>query len=209
MRKKLTDRQQEIYEFIARTIRDRGFPPTIREIMEAFQIASTNGVRTTLAALEKKGFIKRRPMLSRGIELTDYVERDLPVSLEIREIPVIGRVAAGEPILAAENVEGTVAVDRSFVRSDEVFALRVRGESMRDAGIMDGDYVLARQQATATAGDIVVAVIGEEATVKRFYPEGRKVRLMPENEMFEPIVVDPGQDAFRIAGKIVGLMRRF
>ncbi len=209
MRKKLTDRQQEIYEFIAQTIRDRGFPPTIREIMEAFQIASTNGVRTTLAALEKKGFIKRRPMLSRGIELTDYVERDLPASLEIREIPVIGRVAAGEPILAAENVEGTVAVDRSFVRSDEVFALRVRGESMRDAGIMDGDYVLARQQATATAGDIVVAVIGEEATVKRFYPEGRKVRLMPENEMFEPIVVDPGQDAFRIAGKIVGLMRRF
>ncbi len=209
MRKKLTDRQQEIYGFIAQTIRDKRFPPTIREIMEAFQIASTNGVRTTLAALEKKGFIKRRPMLSRGIELTDYVERDLPASLEIREIPVIGRVAAGEPILAAENVEGTVAVDRSFVRSDEVFALRVRGESMRNAGIMDGDYVLARQQPTATAGDIVVAVIGEEATVKRYYPEGRKVRLMPENEMFEPIVVDPRQDAFRIAGKIVGLMRRF
>ncbi len=209
MRKKMTDRQQEIYEFIARTIRGKGFPPTIREVMEAFQIASTNGVRTTLAALEKKGYIKRRPMLSRGIELTDYVERNLPVSADLREVPVIGRVAAGEPVLATENVEGTVAVDRSFVPSAEVFALRVRGESMRNAGILDGDYVLARQQETANAGDIVVAVIGEEATVKRYFPEGRKVRLMPENETFQPILVDPRQDTFRIAGKIVGLMRRF
>ena len=209
MRKKMTDRQQKIYEFIARTIRDKGFPPTIREVMEAFQIASTNGVRTTLAALEKKGYIKRRPMLSRGIELTDYVERNLPVFSDLREIPVIGRVAAGEPVLATENVEGTVAVDSSFVPSTEVFALRVKGESMRDAGILDGDYVLARQQETANAGDIVVAVIGEEATVKRYFPDGRKIRLTPENEAFQPIVVDPRKDTFRIAGKIVGLMRRF
>ena len=209
MRKKLTARQQAIYDFIAQTIREKGYPPTIREVMEAFQIASTNGVRTTLAALEKKGYIRRHRMLSRGIELTDYVERNLPLSVEIRELPVIGRVAAGEPILAAENVEGTLAVDRSFAPSEEVFALKVNGNSMQNAGILDGDYVLARQQETADEGDIVVAVIGEEATVKRYYRDGQQVRLMPENETFQPILVDPQQEAFRIAGKIVGLMRRF
>ena len=209
MRRKLTERQRQIYEFIARAIRNNGYPPTIREVMEAFHIASTNGVRTTLAALEKKGYIKRHPMLSRGIALTDYVERDVPMSSEVREVPVIGRVAAGEPVLATENVEATLAVDRSFVPSQEVFALCVRGDSMRDAGILDGDYVLARQQETADPGDIVVAVIGEEATVKRYYPKGKQVLLMPENDSFQPIVVDAQMDAFRIAGKIVGLMRRF
>ena len=209
MRRKLTDRQREIYGFIAETIRAKGLPPTIREVMDAFEIASTNGVRTTLAALEKKGYIRRRPMLSRGIELTDYVERDSPGAHDAREIPVIGCVAAGEPILATENVEDTVVVDRSFVPSEEVFALQVRGESMRDAGILDGDYVLARQQETATSGDIVVAIIGEEATVKRYYPNGGEVRLMPENEAFEPIIVDSRRDDFRIAGRIVGLLRRF
>lgn len=209
MRKALTRRQQEIFDFIAETIRGKGYPPTIREIMDAFGIASTNGVRTTLAALEKKGYIRRRPMLSRGIELTDFVERDVPGTTELREIPLIGRVAAGEPILATENVEGTLAVDGSFVPSGEVFALKVSGESMQDAGIMNGDYVLARQQQTANQGDIVVAVIGEEATVKRYYLDDGGIRLMPENETFEPILVDPTQEDFRIAGKIVGLMRRF
>ncbi len=209
MRKPLTSRQQEIFDFIAETIRGKGYPPTIREIMDAFDIASTNGVRTTLAALEKKGYIRRRAMLSRGIELTDFAERDLPGAAQLREVPVIGRVAAGEPILATENVEGTLAVDRSFVPSDDVFALRVSGESMRNAGIMDGDYVLARHQQTANQGDIVVAVIGEEATVKRYYLDGLQIRLMPENDTFDPILVDPSQDDFRIAGKIVGLMRRF
>ena len=209
MRRKLTDRQRDIYEFIARAILEKGSPPTIREIMEVFDIASTNGVRTTLAALEKKGYVKRRPMRSRGIELTDYVERDTSFSSEVRKIPVIGRVAAGEPVLATENVEDTVAVDRSFVPSDTVFALRVNGHSMQNAGILDGDYVLARQQETAEPGDIVVAVIGEEATVKRYFREGARVRLMPENESFQPIWVDAQKGDFRIAGKIVGLMRRF
>ena len=208
MRGTLTARQSEIYEFIAESIRNMGYPPTIREIMGVFQIASTNGVRTTLAALEKKGYIRRRPMLSRGIELTDYVERELPLSTEVREVPVVGRVAAGQPILAQENLDGRLVVDRSFLTSDKVFALHVRGESMRNAGILDGDYVLARQQENAESGDIVVAVIGEEATVKRYYREGRRVRLVPENEAFEPIVVDAHRDAFRIAGKIIGLMRR-
>lgn len=209
MRKKLTARQQEIYQFIARAIREKGYPPTIREVMEAFDIASTNGVRTTLAALEKKGYIRRHALLSRGIELTDYYEREAGLSGDIREVPVIGRVAAGEPILATENVETTLTVDAGFVPSGTVFALKVHGDSMRDAGILDGDYVLARQQESAQAGEIVVAVIGEEATVKRYYRDGANVRLMPENDAYEPIVVSRKSDSFRIAGKIVGLMRRF
>ena len=209
MRKKLTARQQEIYDFIAHAIRERGYPPTIREVMDAFAIASTNGVRTTLAALEKKGYIRRHAMLSRGIELTDYQPREQALSGDIREVPVIGRVAAGEPILATENVESTLSVDAGFVPRGDVFALRVQGDSMRDAGILDGDYVLARHQESAQQGEIVVAVIGEEATVKRYYQDGKQVRLMPENDAYEPIVIQPGETSFRIAGKIVSLMRRF
>jgi repressor LexA len=190
MRKKLTARQQEIYDFISTAIRDHGYPPTIREIMDAFDIASTNGVRTTLAALEKKGYILRHAMLSRGIELTDYLERDTDLSSNIREIPLIGR-------------------DASFVPSGDVFALEVQGDSMQKIGIMDGDIVLARQQTSAHQGEIVVAVIGEEATVKRYYQEGNQVRLMPENDAYQPIMVSLDAESFRIAGKIVGLMRRF
>lgn len=209
MRKKLTARQREIYNFIAQAIRDNGYPPTIREIMEGFDIASTNGVRTTLAALEKKGYIRRRAMLSRGIELTDYFDRKQSLSGEIREVPVIGRVAAGEPILAMENVERTLAVDSEFVPSGNIFALKVEGDSMCNAGILNGDYVLARQQEAAQQGEIVVAVIGEEATVKRYYQEGAQVKLMPENDAYEPIIVSDSDESFRIAGKIMGLMRRF
>ncbi|MFH1568332.1 MAG: transcriptional repressor LexA [Gemmatimonadota bacterium] len=210
MPKKLTERQQAIYDFIARIIQTRGAPPTIREIMEQFEINSTNGVRTTLAALEKKGHIRRHPRLSRGIELVDRVEPEI-LSQDILEVPIIGRVAAGAPILATENIEGTVHVDRSLVpTSGSVFALRVHGESMIDAGILHGDIVLARQQPTAERGDIVVALIDDEATVKRYYPEPDGVRLMPENPTFQPIIVssDGGRE-FRIAGKVVGLMRRF
>ncbi|OGG51367.1 MAG: repressor LexA [Candidatus Handelsmanbacteria bacterium RIFCSPLOWO2_12_FULL_64_10] len=209
MRKKLTERQRTIYEFIVDIIRTKGYPPTIREIMEEFHIASTNGVRTTLSALAKKGYINRRPMLSRGIELTDFVERQLLRTTEMREVPIIGKVAAGEPVLAVENVTGALAVDRSFLPSDHVFALEVQGESMKNAGILPGDYVLARQQEHAAQGDIVVALVGDEATVKRYYEDGDTVRLMPENEAFQPILVPRGADDFRIAGKVVGLMRRF
>lgn len=209
MPRELTQRQQEIYDFIAATIRDKGYPPTIREIMDQFAIASTNGVRTTLAALEKKGHIKRRPMLSRGIELTGHVERPAPhPSADIREVPLIGRVAAGEPILAVENVDDTLAVDSSFVSGGDVFALQVEGDSMVNVGILDGDYVLARHQTTANQGEIIVAVVDGEATVKRYYVDGNGVQLVAENDAYAPIVVEPHQD-FRIAGKIVSLMRRF
>jgi repressor LexA len=209
MRKKLTARQQEIYDFLSTAIRDHGYPPTIREIMDAFGIASTNGVRTTLAALEKKGYIRRHAMLSRGIELTDYFERDTAMAGDIRQIPLIGRVAAGEPILATENIESTLSVDSGFVPSGDVFALQVQGDSMQKAGILDGDIVFARQQSSAQQGEIVVAIIDEEATVKRYYKDGNQVRLMPENDAYEPILVSPITESFRIAGKIVGLMRRF
>lgn len=208
MRKSLTSRQQQIYQFIADAVRYTGRPPTIREIGEEFNITSTNGVRSVLDALVKKGYIRRTPMVSRGIELTDYVETGVG-SMEIQNIPVIGRVAAGEPILAVENVEGTLAVDRTFLPCEDVFALRVHGDSMKDAGILNGDYVLARQQHTAEKGDIVVAILGEEATVKRYVPGLNKVTLMPENEAYEPIVVGRRSPSFRIAGKVVGLMRRF
>ena len=209
MRKQLTDRQQSIYDFIAGIINRRGAPPTIREIMDAFDISSTNGVRTTLAALEKKGHIRRHPRLSRGIELVDYVERQT-LSNETRQVPLIGRVAAGAPILASQNVETTLQVDSSLVpATGELFALRVHGESMKDAGILDGDIVLARQQETADRGDIVVAIIDDEATVKSFYPEPGRVRLLPANDAFDPIVVTEGGDNFHIAGRVVSLMRRF
>ena len=209
MQKKLTTRQQAIFNFIAKTIRSRGAPPTIREIMDVFDINSTNGVRTTLAALEKKGHIRRHARLSRGIELVDYTE-PAPLADEQAEVPLIGRVAAGEPILATQNIESTLNVDPSLLpASGSVFALRVHGESMKNAGILDGDIVLARQQESAERGDIVVALIDEDATVKRYHPDPEQIRLLPENDAFEPIVVSPAADNFRIAGKVVGLMRRF
>jgi repressor LexA len=210
MPRELTERQQDIFNFIATTIREKGYPPTIREIMEEFEIASTNGVRTTLAALEKKGHIRRRPMLSRGIELTERVSQEVPNTraADFCEVPLIGRVAAGEPILAVENVEETLVVDNSFAPGGDVFALQVEGDSMVDVGILDGDYVLARHQTTANQGEIIVAIVDGDATVKRYYVDGDGVQLVAENEAYAPIVVEPHQE-FRIAGKIVSLMRRF
>ena len=208
MRKPLTERQQSIFDYIATTIRSRNTPPTIRDIMEKFHINSTNGVRTTLAALEKKGHIRRHARLSRGIELVDYAE---PFTQgHLREIPLLGRVAAGEPILATGNVESTLQIDQSLVpASGNIFALRVHGESMRNAGILDGDIVMARQQSDAEHNDIVVALIGDEATVKRYAPESNVIRLLPENESFEPIVISRETEDFAIAGKVVGLTRQF
>ena len=209
MRKPLTERQQAIYEFIAQTIKSRGAPPTIREIMEVFDISSTNGVRTTLAALEKKGHIRRHARLSRGIELADYVERE-QLSDDIYDVPLIGRVAAGEPILATQNIESTMQVDGTLLpASGTIFALRVHGESMKDAGILEGDIVLARQQENAERGNIIVALLGEEATVKRYAPDSTCIRLLPENDAFDPIVVSHDDESFSIAGKVVSLMRRF
>jgi len=202
MKEHLTSRQQEIFEFIRELIQSTGIPPTMREIGKRFDMQSTNGVREALAVLEKKGYIHRKPYLSRGIELAD--EPAVPFTA----IPVIGRVAAGMPILAVENIDGHLAVDRSFLPAGEVFSLRVTGDSMIDEGISDGDYVLVRKQDSARRGEIVVAVIGEEATVKKFYPERKIIRLQPANDAYGPIIVEKNTPGFFIAGKVVGLMRR-
>ena len=199
---RLTDRQREIFEFISNNILNKGFPPTIREIGQKFDIASTNGVRSILSALIKKGYIRKTPLVSRGIELAEQM---MP---SVVSIPLVGSVPAGAPLLAQENIEGSIAVDTSFIGRGECFTLRVVGESMLGAGINDGDFVVVRKQQTAEPGDIVVAVIGDEATVKRFYPEEDHVRLEPENDAFSPIIVEYETPGFYIAGKVTGLLRR-
>ncbi|MCJ7509181.1 MAG: transcriptional repressor LexA [candidate division Zixibacteria bacterium] len=198
----LTNRQRQILEYISDMINRKGFPPTIREIGDRFRFKSTNATRSVLAALSKKGYIKRRPLVSRGIELL----RQTKASFSI--VPLIGRVSAGIPILAVENIEGNFAVDKSFLPDRESFFLKVVGDSMKDAGILDGDYVLAQSQDIANKGDIVVAIIGDEANVKKYFPEKNKVRLEPANSQYGPIIVEKNTPDFRIAGKVVGLLRR-
>jgi repressor LexA len=173
-------------------------------------------VRSILAALVKKGFIARSPKLSRGIDLPQGSrEPKIPSDFssdesKVAEVPILGRVAAGAPILAVENLEGTVVVDRDFLmRQQNVFALRVHGDSMKDAGIHHGDLVFARQQNHAERGQIVVALIGEETTVKYYFPEAGRVRLEPANEAFGPIIVDSSMPDFSVLGRIIGVMRKY
>ena len=200
--RKLTERQKQILNFIEEKIVSSGMPPTIREIGRRFNITSTNGVRSILDSLEAKGFIRRQKLLSRGIEIAN---RGI---VNFSRVPLVGAVPAGLPITAIENREGEIAVDVSFLPSDDVFCLRVKGESMINAGIYDGDLVLVEKDVSPMKGDIVVAVIGEEATVKKFYLEKGRVRLEPENEAFGPIIVEQNTPGFYIAGRVVGLMRR-
>lgn len=209
-RKALTPRQREVFEFIKERIEQTNRPPTLREIGLRFQISSTNGVRSILAALVKKNFIARSPKLSRGIDLPQGVREVSGGENKILEIPILGRVAAGQPILAVENLEGTVVVDRDFLmRQENVFALRVHGDSMIDAGIHHGDLVFARQQPTAERGQIVVALIGEETTVKYYFPEAGRVRLEPANEAYGPIIVENSTPDFSVLGRVIGVMRKY
>ncbi len=216
-RKALTPRQREVFEFIKDRIEQTNRPPTLREIGLRFEISSTNGVRSILAALVKKGFIARSPKLSRGIDLPQGQSRGMRTppdfsseESKVCEIPIVGRVAAGAPMLAVENLEGTVVVDREFLmRQQNVFALRVHGDSMKDAGIHHGDLLFARQQNTAERGQIVVALIGEETTVKYYYPEAGRVRLEPANEAFGPIIVDSSMPDFSVLGRVIGIMRKY
>jgi repressor LexA len=197
---KLTPRQREILDYIGKEIRERGYPPSVREIGEAVGLSSSSTVHGHLARLEEKGFLRRDPDKPRAIEVTG--ERQLRQQ-RLVSVPLIGRVTAGEPILAVENIEETYALPYDWARGDSVFMLRVQGDSMIGAGIMDGDLVLVRQQAAARNGDIVVALMGEEATVKRFFHEGDRVRLQPENPALQPIVTRDVQ----VLGKVVGLYR--
>lgn len=204
------DRDQAVLDMIAGSVRERGYPPTIREIGEAFGIASTNGVRYYLDRLERTGKIRRDRWTSRGIELRVIPVRPTRHSRagDAIEIPLIGRVAAGAPILAEENIEDVLIVDGALVRPGKHFALRVRGDSMKNAGILDGDIVIVHHDVPVKSGEIAVAVIGEEATVKRFFPRRDKILLIPENEDYEPIEVRPSDPEVRIAGKVVGVFRR-
>jgi len=203
--KKLTERQKAILDFIRETIKDRGAPPTLREIGAHFKISSTNGVRSFLSALEKKGYIKRHSYQSRGIELAEGAK----TTASFNSIPIVGRVAAGEPILAEENIEGRIGIDLDLLGDEDLFALRVQGDSMIEAGIHNGDLVFARRQPIAERGEIVVAIIGDEATVKYFYPENGRVRLEPANPSFRTLVIERRTPGFSIAGKVVGVFRKY
>ena len=208
-KKELTDRQAEIYEYIKKYSKENHMPPTVREIGNHFEISSTNGVRSILAALIKKGYINRSPRLSRGLEIiSNDNDSQEPAANNTIEIPIVGRVAAGQPILAVQNLEGTVTIDRDFLacRSD-VFALRVKGDSMINAGIFDGDLIFARQQKSAEQGEIVVAQIDNEATVKYYHPSSDHIELRAANPKYRPIIVNNRKD-FSIAGRVIGVMRR-
>jgi repressor LexA len=207
MAEQLTEKQRNALEFIQSEIKSKGRPPTLREIGSRIGISSTNGVRYVLDALERKGFLERSPMLSRGIELTSRSAIDRGMA-SVRTVPLLGRIAAGMPLLATQNIESHITVDRSIARSEDTFALSVRGDSMIDAGIHEGDVIFARPQNTADSGDIVVALLGDEATVKYFRPQGDRVLLEPANRYFSPIVVEKGTPGFKILGKVVGLMRK-
>lgn len=200
----LTDRQQVILDFIIETIRTRGFPPTLREIGTAFSIRSTKGVNDHLAALERKGRIRRQPELSRAIEVLDL--EAVEVAMVSESVPVLGRIAAGAPLLATENQEGSLQLDRSLLHGEQNFLLRVQGESMIEAHICDGDYVLVRPQDTAFEGDIVAALVDDEATVKRFFRDGERIRLQPENATMRPLLYS-SDTPVRILGKVVGVLR--
>jgi repressor LexA len=202
MQNKITERQQEIFEFIRATIAGKGIPPSMREIGEKFGIRSTNGVEKHLASLEKSGHIVRERGKSRGLSLHAGGRTHAT-------IPLLGRVAAGAPVLSPENREGEVMVDLSLfsLRSARnLFGLTVRGESMIDAHIMDGDTLLVLAQTQAQNGDIVVALVEDEATVKRYFREKDRIRLQPENSSMKPLYFERGD--FRIVGKAVGVMRR-
>lgn len=206
-RRDLTARQHEILEFIRAEIHRRGFPPSVREIGEAVGLSSSSTVHSHLAALESKGLIRRDPSKPRALEVLDYRDTERGIDYEnVQAVPLVGSVAAGQPILASENIEMTLPLPASFA-GEETFILRVKGESMIEAGILDGDFVVVRQQSTANNGEIVVAMINEEATVKRFFREGSRIRLQPENRTMDPIYADEHVD-FAILGKVVALFRR-
>jgi repressor LexA len=209
----LTKRQQEIFDFIKRYSAKQGYPPTVRDIGKAVGLASSSTVHAHLANLEKLGLLRRDPSKPRAIELLDRVQKDVgsavqdaveSVKVMMRPgLPLVGQVAAGQPILAEENIEDYIQVPAAAGGDTGEYVLRVRGESMIDAGILEGDFVVVRPQDTADDGEIIVALVGEEATVKRFFREADHVRLQPENATMEPI---RSKDV-RVLGRVVGLFR--
>ena len=202
--KDLTKRQQEIFDFIKRYSAKYGYPPTVRDIGKAVGLASSSTVHAHLANLEKAGLLRRDPSKPRAIEMLDKAAAAVKSVVAPAGLPLVGSVAAGQPILAEENIEDYVDVPGEVGGEDGEYVLRIKGESMKNAGILEGDLVVVRPQETATDGEIVVALVGEEATVKRFYREADHVRLQPENEALEPI----RSKEVRVLGRVVGLLRR-
>lgn len=197
----LSPRQRQILDFIRREVATKGYPPSVREVGQAVGLSSSSTVHGHLNKLEERGYIRRDPTKPRAIELLD---KAMPIRKDVTYAPVLGKVTAGKPILAVENIEDFFPVPGDLANYEEVFMLKVRGESMIQAGILDGDYVVVRSQSHAESGDIVVALIEDEATVKRFFHEGDQIRLQPENDAMEPIVVAD----CTILGKVIGLFRK-
>ena len=201
--KDLTKRQQEIFDFIKKYSAKYGYPPTVRDIGKAVGLASSSTVHAHLANLEKAGLLRRDPTKPRAIEMLDKAAEGVKSLVRPNGLPLVGQVAAGQPVLAEENIEDYVDVPGVAGGEDGEYLLRVRGDSMKDAGILEGDYVVVRVQDTAQDSDIVVALVGEEATVKRFFREADHIRLQPENTALEPI----RSKEVRVLGRVVGLLR--
>ncbi len=200
---KISKKQQEILEYIKNQILQRGFPPAVREICEAVNLKSTSSVHSHLETLEKNGYIRRDPTKPRAIEILDDTFN--LTRREMVHVPIVGQVAAGQPILAEENIEDYFPFPADRMPNKQTFLLKVKGESMINAGILDGDYVLVEQDATASNGDMVVALVEDSATVKTFYKEEGVFRLQPENDFMDPIIVKE----VSVLGKVIGVMRFF
>lgn len=202
---KISAKQLEILEYIKSQIFEKGYPPAVRDICEAVNLKSTSSVHSHLATLERNGYIRRDPTKPRAIEILDNNFQAIRRSgCEVASVPVVGRVAAGEPILAVQNIEGYFPIPMDILANKETFMLVVKGQSMINTGILDGDYILVESQSTAENGDIVVALVEDSATVKRFFKEDDHYRLQPENDYMEPIIVDKVD----IVGKVIGLFRK-
>ena len=200
---RISDKQKEILEYMKQEILNKGYPPTVRDICEAVKLKSTSSVHSHLETLEKNGYIRRDPTKPRAIEIID--ENFNLTRREMVNVPLVGRVAAGEPILATENVESYFPVPAEYMPNAETFMLKVKGESMINVGIFDGDQILVEKCSTARNGDTVVALVDDSATVKTFYKEANHIRLQPENDTMDPIIVDNCE----ILGKVFGVFRFF
>ena len=205
MEKELTRRQKEILDFLKHFVMGRGFPPTLREIASHLGVKGPRGPQKALRILERKGYLRRVPGGSRALEI---IGGSPGQAGEVLSVPIVGRVRAGEPILAVENVEGYIRLDRSLLSSENVFLLRVQGDSMVEAHIQDGDFALVKPQPNAENGEIVVALIEDEATIKRIFKKRDLIRLEPANPAMEPIVVKKGEKRVKIVGKVVGIFRK-
>jgi repressor LexA len=202
--KELTTTQGKVLDYLKNYFQEKGFPPTLREIASHFGLKGPKGPQKTLGILERKGYLRRVPGGSRAIEILGVpTPRGQTLS-----VPIVGRVTAGEPILAIENIEGYINFDRSLVSSEDVFLLRVHGDSMIDAHIQDGDFALVRPQQNAENGEIVVALIEDEATIKKIFKKRDLIRLEPANPKMQPLVVKKGEKRVTIVGKVIGIFRK-